>query len=85
MIPIYGVDNLTGNLDVVFQNIMRILFITSFIATTFWIIASLLVWLFGAKKKSEKAIKFGIKNFIVSVVLMIIILLMPMLLENVKV
>ena len=85
MIPIYKIDNLTGNLDGVFQSIMKILFIASSIGTTCWIVGSLLVWLFGAKKKSEKAIKFGIKNFIVSIVLMIIILLIPVLLENVKI
>lgn len=85
MIPIYEIDNLTGNLDIVFQNIMKILFIASFVVTTCWIIGSLLIWLFGAKKKSEKAIKFGIKNFIVSIVVMIIILLIPVLLKNVKI
>lgn len=60
-----------------FQNIMKIGFTISVILLTIWIISSLLIWLFGAKKKSEKAIKFGIKNFIISLVLIIIILAIP--------
>lgn len=77
MIPVYDVNNLTGNLDKMFQNIMRIGFTISVILTTTWIIVSLLIWFFGAKNKSEKAIKFGIKNFIIAGVLTIIILLIP--------
>lgn len=79
MIPTYDIGNLTGGLDIMFQNVMRIGFTITIILLTIWIILSLLVWLFGAKKKSEKAIKFGIKNFIISVVLVIIVLVTPML------
>lgn len=85
MIPTYEISNLTGNLDTVFKNIMLILFIISIITLTCWIIVSLLIWFFGANKKSEKAIKFGVKNVIVSVALMVIILLMPVLLTKVKI
>lgn len=46
MIPTYDVSNLTGNLDAVFQNVMKIGFTFSIILLTFWIIASLLIWLF---------------------------------------
>ena len=62
-----------------FQNVMRIGFTITIILLAIWIIFSLLIWLFGAKKKSEKAIKFGIKNFIISLVLIIIILAIPIL------
>ncbi len=79
MIPTYDMENITGGLDIMFQNIMRMCFKTSIILLTIWIISSLLIWLFGAKKKSEKAIKFGIKNFIISLVLIIIILTIPIL------
>ncbi len=79
MIPTYDIENLTGGLDIMFQNVMRIGFNVTIILLAIWIILSLLVWLFGAKKKSEKAIKFGIKNFIISVVLVIIVLATPML------
>lgn len=79
MIPTYNIENLTGGLDVMFQNVMRIGFTITIILLAIWIIFSLLIWLFGAKKKSEKAIKFGIKNFIISLVLIIIILAIPIL------
>lgn len=79
MIPTYNIDNLTGGLDIMFQNVMRIGFTISIILLSFWIILSLLIWLFGAKKKSEKAIKFGIKNFIITLVSLIIILVVPIL------
>ena len=79
MIPTYNIENLTGGLDIMFQNVMRIGFTITIILLAIWIIVSLLIWLFGAKKKSEKAIKFGIKNFIISLVLIIIILAIPML------
>lgn len=79
MIPTYEIENITGGLDIMLQNIMRIGFITAIVLLTIWIIASLLIWLFGAKKKSEKAIKFGIKNSIITLVLIIIILATPVL------
>lgn len=79
MIPTYNIENLTGGLDIMFQNVMRIGFTIIIILLAIWIIVSLLIWLFGAKKKSEKAIKFGIKNFIISLVLIIIILAIPIL------
>ena len=79
MIPTYNIENITGWLDIMFQNVMRIGFTITIILLAIWIIVSLLIWLFGAKKKSEKAIKFGIKNFIISLVLIIIILAIPML------
>lgn len=79
MIPTYNIENLTGGLDIMFQNVMRIGFTITIILLAIWIIFSLLIWLFGARKKSEKAIKFGIKNFIISLVLIIIILAIPIL------
>ena len=79
MIPTYDVNNLTGNLDTVFQNIMKTGFIIAVVLLTIWIVTSLLIWLFGARKKSEKAIKFGIKNFITTLVLILIILAIPVL------
>lgn len=77
MIQTYNIQNITGGLDKVFNNFMRISFTTVIILLTIWIIISLLIWLFGAKKKSEKAIKWGIKNFIITLVLIIIILSVP--------
>ena len=77
MIQTYNIQNITGGLDKVFNNFMRISFTAVIILLTIWIIISLLIWLFGAKKKSEKAIKWGIKKFIITLVLIIIILSVP--------
>ena len=79
MIPTYKLDNLTGGLDIMFQNVMRIGFTVTLVLLTVWMLLSLLIWLFGAKKKSEKAIKFGISNSIITLVLIIIILAVPIL------
>lgn len=46
MIPIYDVNNLTGNLDKMFQNVMKIGFTIAIVLSTIWIIVSLLIWLF---------------------------------------
>lgn len=46
MMPTYDVNNLTGNLDMVFQNIMKIGFIISIILLTIWLVISLLIWRF---------------------------------------
>lgn len=51
MIPTYDVNNITGNLDIVFQNIMRICFTFSIVLLTTWLVTSLLIWLFRCQKK----------------------------------
>ena len=51
MIPTYDVNNLTGNLDTMFQNMMKIGFIISIVLLTIWIIVSLLIWLFRSQKE----------------------------------
>lgn len=79
MIPTYDIENLTGGLDVMLQDTMRLGFIVSIIILAVWIILSLLIWYFGANKKSEKMIKFGIRNFIITLVLIIMILIVPIL------
>jgi hypothetical protein len=63
MIPIYDVNNITGDLDIMFQNIMRICFIFSIVLLTFWIIASLLIWLFRSQKKIRESNKIWNKKF----------------------
>lgn len=50
MIPTYDVNNLTGNLDTMFQNVMKIGFVISIVLLTIWIIVSLLIWLFRSQK-----------------------------------
>lgn len=46
MIPTYELNNLTGGLDIMFQNVMRIGFKVTIILLTIWIITCLLIWLF---------------------------------------
>lgn len=51
MIPTYDIESLTGGLDTMFQNIMRIGFIITIILLTLWSIVSLLIWLFRSQKE----------------------------------
>ena len=63
MIPTYDVDSITGNLDIMFQNIMRIGFIISISLLTIWIFTSLLIWLFRSQKEVRKSNKVWNKEF----------------------
>ena len=63
MIPTYDVNNITGNLNIVFQNIMRICFIFSIVLLTTWLIVSLLIWLFRCQQKIRKSNKIWDKEF----------------------
>lgn len=64
MIPTYDVNNLTGNLDTMFQNMMKIGFVISIVLLTIWIIVSLLIWLFRSQKEIWKSNKIWNKEFI---------------------
>ena len=63
MIPIYNIDNLTGGLDTMLQNVMRIGFKTSLITLTIWSIFSLIIWLFRSQEKIRKSYKIWNKEF----------------------
>lgn len=63
MIPTYDVNNLTGNLDTMFQNMMKIGFEISIVLLTIWIIVSLLIWLFRSQKEVRKSNKIWNKEF----------------------
>lgn len=63
MIPTYDVNNLTGNLDTMFQNVMKIGFVISIILLTIWIIVSLSIWLFRSQKEVRKSNKIWNKEF----------------------
>ena len=63
MIPIYDVNNITGNLDIVFQNTMKICFIASIVLLTIWLISSLFIWLFRSQEKVRKSNKIWHKKF----------------------
>ena len=62
MIPTYDVNNLTGNLDTMFQNMMKIGFGISIVLLTIWIIVSLLIWLFRSQKEVRKSNKIWNKE-----------------------
>jgi len=62
MIPTYDINNLTGNLDVMFQNVMRVAFTISIILLTIWIILSLLIWLFRSQTSIRKSNKIWNKE-----------------------
>ena len=57
MIPTYDIENLTGGLDAMFQNVMKIGFTIAVIVLTVWIVASLLIWLFRSQEKIRKSNK----------------------------
>ena len=57
MIPTYNIDNITGGLDIMFQNMMRIGFSISIILLTIWTIISLFIWLFRSQKEIWKSNK----------------------------
>ena len=59
-------------------------FIFLVILITIWIFISLIIWFIGAKIKSEKTIKFGVKNFMISIGVQIFILLIPFLVVLIK-
>lgn len=63
MIPTYDVDSITGNLDIMFQNIMKVGFIISISLLTIWIFTSLLIWLFRSQEKVRKSNKIWNKEF----------------------
>ena len=50
----------------------------------FFILISLIVWLIGTKIKSEKASKFGLKNFILFSAIEVFILSVPVIVAFLK-
>ena len=63
MIPTYDVNSITGNLDTMFQNIMKVGFILSISLLTIWMIVSLVIWLFRSQEKIRKSNKVWNKEF----------------------
>lgn len=63
MIPTYDMNSMTGNLDIMFQNIMKVGFIFSISLLTTWMIVSLIIWLFRSQKEVRKSNKVWNKEF----------------------
>ncbi len=51
MIPTYKIEDLTGGLDIMFQNVMKICFFVALLFLTIWMILNLLIWLFRSQKE----------------------------------
>ena len=66
-----------NNLNQMLGNMMENAFFFLIILFTVWIFVSLIIWLFGSRIKSEKVIKFGMKNLIISALIQIFILAVP--------
>lgn len=76
MIETYNINN--SGLNPMMNNFMEKCFFFIIIAITVWIFSSLIIWLIGAKIKSEKVIKLGLKNFMLSVAIQIFVLAIPL-------
>lgn len=63
MIPTYDINSMTGNLDIMFQNIMKVGFIFSISLLTIWMTVSLIIWLFRSQKEVRKSNKVWNKEF----------------------
>ncbi len=63
LIPTYNVNDLTGNLDVMLQNVMQVGFTTTVILLTVWMITSLIIWLFRSQKEIRKSNQIWNKEF----------------------
>ena len=76
MIEPYNLDT-NNNLNQMLGNMMENAFFFLIILFAVWIFVSLIIWLFGSRIKSEKVIKFGMKNLIISALIQIFILAIP--------
>lgn len=82
MIEQYNLEN--SNLSAILNNIMENTFFYLIMLLTICIFFSLTIWLIGAKIKSEKTIKFGIKSFIISILIQVLVLVIPFLISLIK-
>ncbi len=82
MIEPYQLES--SNLNLMLGNMMEKAFFFLIILLTIWIFVSLTIWVFGAKIKSEKTIKLGVKSFIMSIGIQIGVLAIPVLVVFLK-
>ena len=59
-------------------------FFFTVIFITICIFANLIIWRVGSHIKSEKAIKFGVKNFIICIFILVFILAIPLIIAFFK-
>ena len=77
MIEPYNLNSNSENLDTMMNSLLEKAFFFIVIVLAILIIVSLIVWLVGAKIKSEKATKMGLRNFILTLILEVFILANP--------
>ncbi len=77
MIEPYNLNSNSENLDTMMNGLLEKGFFFIVIVLAILIIVSLIVWFVGAKIKSEKATKMGLRNFILSLIVEVFILLIP--------
>ena len=77
MIEPYNLNSNSENLDTMMNGLLEKGFFFIVIVLAILIIVSLIVWFVGAKIKSEKATKMGLRNFILTLILEVFILAIP--------
>ncbi len=77
MIEPYNLNSNSENLDTMMNSLLEKGFFFLVIVLAILIIVSLIVWFVGAKIKSEKATKMGLRNFILTLILEVFILAIP--------
>lgn len=77
MIEPYNLNSNSENLNVMMNGLLEKGFFFIVIVLAILIIVSLIVWFVGAKIKSEKATKMGLRNFILTLILEVFILAIP--------
>lgn len=77
MIEPYNLNSNSENLDTMMNSLLEKGFFFLVIVLAILIIVSLIVWFMGAKIKSEKATKMGLRNFILTLILEVFILAIP--------
>ncbi len=77
MIEPYNLNSNSENLNVMMNGLLEEGLFVIVIVLAILIIVSLIVWFVGAKIKSEKATKMGLRNFILSLIVEVFILLIP--------
>lgn len=76
MIKPYNLEA-NSSMNLILGNMMKNTFFFLIIFITIWIFISLIIWQFGSRIKSEKTIKFGIKNLAISIFIEFFTLLIP--------
>ena len=77
MIEPYNLNSNSENLNTMMNSLLEKGFFFIVIVLAILIIVSLIVWFVGAKIKSEKATKMGLRNFILTLILEVFILAIP--------